>query len=197
VRKDGVELTVLVNVWPLFGPGGEVAGASTVTHDITAEAWGARERRQAEARFQAVGHRLNASVRPGDTVARFGGDEFVIVCNDVTVESMTRLASRIGEAVGVPFLIQDREIPVQASLGITLSRPGSTGPSLLSEADAAMYRAKDLGRGRVAVFDDSLRTRAEVMLDRERALRLALHFFSRGQWADNRARSGDARPGGR
>jgi diguanylate cyclase (GGDEF)-like protein/PAS domain S-box-containing protein len=121
-----------------------------------------------------VGHRLNRTVRPGDTVARFGGDEYAIVCADVTPESMTGLAERVAESVRAPFAIEGRAVPVQASLGITLSRPTSSAQSLLSEADAAMYRAKDLGRGKAMFFDDSLRARAEAMLDGERALRAGI-----------------------
>jgi diguanylate cyclase (GGDEF)-like protein/PAS domain S-box-containing protein len=114
-----------------------------------------------------VGRRLRASVRPADTVARFGGDEFVVVCDDVGPSSMAGLASRVAQALRAPFTVQRRRIPLRASLGITLSRADSYAQSLLSEADAAMYRAKELGRGRWAFFDESLRARAEAMLGAE------------------------------
>lgn len=121
-----------------------------------------------------VGHRLIASVRPADTVARFGGDEYVLVCEDVTIEAMTGLAGRITEAMAQPFAVDGREVPLHASVGITISRSGSTSQSLLSEADAAMYRAKELGRGRAAVFDDSLRAKAASLLEGERALQAGI-----------------------
>jgi diguanylate cyclase (GGDEF)-like protein/PAS domain S-box-containing protein len=121
-----------------------------------------------------VGHRLLASVRPADTVARFGGDEFVLVCEAVSIDAMVGLAGRVTESLGRPFHVGGRTVSLHASLGITVSRRGSTAAALLSEADAAMYHAKELGRGRAAVFDDSLRTRAAALLEGERALRDAV-----------------------
>ncbi len=121
-----------------------------------------------------VGHRLRATVRPADTVARFGGDEFVVVCEQVTVDAMTTMVARIIDAMTQPFVIEGREIALHASVGITISRQASTSQSLLSEADAAMYRAKELGRSRSAVFDDSMRTRAAALLEGSRALGLAI-----------------------
>jgi diguanylate cyclase (GGDEF)-like protein/PAS domain S-box-containing protein len=125
-----------------------------------------------------VGQRLRSSVRPTDTVARFGGDEFVVVSEEVTTESMVALAQRVTAALALPFLVDSQEIAVHASLGITLSRPTSTSQSLLSEADAAMYRAKELGRDQAAVFDDSLLTRATALVEGERRLGTAI---SRGE----------------
>ena len=121
-----------------------------------------------------LGHRLCMAVRPDDTVARFGGDEFVILCADVTIESMELLAARIGAALSERFTVGGKDVEVHASLGITLSAPESTPQSLLSEADAAMFRAKELGRNQVAVFDDTLRARAAEFLEGEKALRLAI-----------------------
>ena len=73
-----------------------------------------------------------------------------------------------------PFSIDGIEVELHVSLGTTMSRAGSTGKSLLSEADAAMYRAKELGRGRAMAFDDSLHTRTEATLEGERALRAGI-----------------------
>jgi len=121
-----------------------------------------------------VGRRLITVLRPSDTVARFGGDEFVVVCENVTRDALARLAERVIASMQAPITISGRELRVGASVGLTLSRPETTAQSLLSEADAAMYRAKDFGRGRYVVFDESLRSRAEAMLVRERALRTAI-----------------------
>ena len=113
-------------------------------------------------------------MRPDDTVARFGGDEFVILCADVDIEETEQLAERIGATMSERFDVGGHEVEVHASLGITVSVPESTVQSILSEADAAMFRAKDLGRNRAAVFDDTLRARAAEFLDGEKALRLAI-----------------------
>jgi diguanylate cyclase (GGDEF)-like protein/PAS domain S-box-containing protein len=120
------------------------------------------------------GHRLSMTVRPDDTVARFGGDEFVILCTDVSMEEMEGLAARVSSAMSERFDVGGHEVEVHASLGITVSDTGSSVQSILSEADAAMFRAKDLGRNQVAAFDDTLRARAAEYLDGEKALRLAI-----------------------
>ncbi|MGA2836399.1 MAG: EAL domain-containing protein [Acidimicrobiales bacterium] len=121
-----------------------------------------------------LGHRLRSTIRPVDTVARFGGDEFAILCADVTMESMELLAARIRGAMNERIDVGGHDVAVHASLGITLSEPESSAQSILSEADAAMYRAKELGRDRSAIFDDALRTRAAEYLESEKALRLAI-----------------------
>ncbi|MCU4183789.1 PAS domain S-box protein [Acidiferrimicrobium sp. IK] len=121
-----------------------------------------------------MGRRLQASVRPGDSVARFGGDEFVLVCVDVSDSDVAGLVERVTGVLATPFSIAGAESIIGASIGITLSRPESTSHRLLSEADAAMYRAKAQGRGRASRFDDSLQIRAETMFHGERALRAGM-----------------------
>jgi diguanylate cyclase (GGDEF)-like protein/PAS domain S-box-containing protein len=121
-----------------------------------------------------LGQRLCAAVRPDDTVARFGGDEFVILCADVDVGSMEVLARRIRASVAERFAVGGHDVEVHGSLGITVSAPESTVQSLLSEADAAMFRAKELGRNQVAVFDETLRAKAAEFLKGEKALRVAI-----------------------
>ncbi|MCU4187041.1 EAL domain-containing protein [Acidiferrimicrobium sp. IK] len=121
-----------------------------------------------------VGDRLASNIRLGDTVVRFGGDEYVLVCQDVTEETMVVLTEAVTAVMTAPYLAEGRVVDLHASVGITVSRADSTTDSLLSEADAAMYRAKELGRDRAVVFDDSLRDRSADLLESEQALRAAL-----------------------
>ncbi len=121
-----------------------------------------------------LSRRLVRAVRPEDTVARFGGDEFVVLCSDVTMANMEALADRVASATAQRFAVGTDEVSMHVSVGITVSDGSSTSQSMLSEADAAMFRAKELGRNRVAVFDDTLRVRAAAFLQGEQALRLAI-----------------------
>ena len=109
---------------------------------------------------QAV-DRIEGVVRPGDTVARFGGDEFVIVCDDVTVGETERIAERVRQVIDAPWIIDGHELSVTASLGIVLADDRATPDSLLRDSDAAMYLAKGLGRNRTEFFDKELRLKAE------------------------------------
>jgi len=123
----------------------------------------------AAARFESV-------LRPGDTVARFGGDEFVVLCEDLETElEALAVAERLSDALAAPFHLKDREIRLSASIGIALSSSRHDTPdALLRDADAAMYRAKEKGRERIELFDDDMRTRAVARLETESALRRAL-----------------------
>jgi diguanylate cyclase (GGDEF)-like protein/PAS domain S-box-containing protein len=124
----------------------------------------------------ALGHRLSATLRPDDTVARFGGDEFVMVCEHIGRDEEAQvLADRIGHALQRPFPLQRGEVVVTASIGIAVSRHGSDrAESLLRDADAAMYRAKERGGSRYEMFDKTMHTQAVVRLLTERALRNAI-----------------------
>jgi diguanylate cyclase (GGDEF)-like protein/PAS domain S-box-containing protein len=106
--------------------------------------------------LRVLSERLRNAVRPGDTVARFGGDEFVIVCDDVAYErEVVDVAERIAEMIARPATIVAREVFVTASLGIVITRrAGHSAGELLRDADAAMYRAKDQGRARIELFDE-------------------------------------------
>jgi len=125
-----------------------------------------------------VTHRLEGAVRTGDTVARFGGDEFMVLCKGVAGESdAVRLAGRLREAISVPYSVEGLEITPSASIGVvvTPARGELEAESLLRDADTAMYQAKESGRDRVAVFGLEARARMRTRLDLDSNLRAALN----------------------
>jgi len=123
-----------------------------------------------------VAERLADSVRPGDTVARFGSDEFVLLCSDLaSPRDAVVLSERVQDAVRAPIVVGDNELVVTLSIGIAYDELGVSRPeALVRDADAAMYRAKSSGRDRAEVFDDALRHRAMERLDTESGLRRAV-----------------------
>ncbi|HEY4097945.1 MAG TPA: EAL domain-containing protein [Baekduia sp.] len=122
-----------------------------------------------------VADRLRAAVRPGDTVGRFGGDEFVVLCEGVAGEAMAlAIAGRLAEAFHLPFAGGGDEHCLGASIGIALLDPDEDPEALLRDADAAMYRAKERGRGGIELFDTRMRERAVGRLQIEAGLRRAL-----------------------
>ncbi|MBW3668996.1 MAG: EAL domain-containing protein [Actinobacteria bacterium] len=122
-----------------------------------------------------IAQRLLAAVRPGDTVARLAGDEFVVVCEDVANESdVLLLADRVAQAVAAPIPLYGRDAIITASIGIALAAPDTRAEDLLRDADVAMYRAKERGRARLELFDEAMRTRMLERLEIEHALRRAL-----------------------
>jgi diguanylate cyclase (GGDEF)-like protein/PAS domain S-box-containing protein len=124
----------------------------------------------------AIAERLTVALRPGDTVARFGGDEFVVLCEDlVSQQDAIAVAERVDDAVSGPFVIDETEVFVGVSIGIALPDNVDADPeTLIRDADAAMYRAKDRGRARWELFDNAMRASAVDRLDIENALRRAL-----------------------
>ena len=123
----------------------------------------------------ALARRLVATVRPADTVARLGGDEFVVVCEDIDERTAIALGERLTEAIHEPLDVDGIEHRLSASIGIALGAAGRRDPdALLADADAAAYRAKAEGRGRVEVFDRRLRAHARERLRTAAALERAL-----------------------
>jgi diguanylate cyclase (GGDEF)-like protein len=124
----------------------------------------------------AMAARLQASLRPGDTLARFGGDEFIVLCENLAGESdALAIAARIAAAMVEPLQWGDGELILSVSIGVALTEsPHTSAESLLRDADSAMYRAKDAGRARSALFVEPMRARAVHRLDTEVSLRRAL-----------------------
>ncbi|MHB1988505.1 MAG: sensor domain-containing protein [Acidimicrobiales bacterium] len=125
--------------------------------------------------LRQLARRVGGCARSGDSVARFGGDEFVLVCENVDgVTEATAIGQRIGAVCREPFLIESQEMYVTVSCGIVVASEGDTPATLLRDADTAMYRAKEKGRARAEVFDAELRSRTTRRLDIELSLRHGL-----------------------
>ena len=126
-----------------------------------------------------VAERLRASVRAPDLVGRISGDEFVVVSEDLDVEGAHALADRIRYALRQPFLLEEGEVFVSASVGVTVAEADRRGEAsaLIQEADTAMYRSKDAGRDTTTMFDSSMRDRVARRIEVERLLR---HGIDRG-----------------
>lgn len=127
--------------------------------------------------LQTVARRLRECVRPHDTVARWGGDEFVVLVERLADDEVaTALAERIRQSVGRPIEHRGDELLLGASVGVAFARPDETltADQLLTQADAAMYRSKALGKSRWSVFDAGLRAAADRRTQLEDLLRRAV-----------------------
>jgi diguanylate cyclase (GGDEF)-like protein len=129
-----------------------------------------------DALLVGVSERLAGTLRPEDMTARFGGDEFALLCLDVEDEAAAlAIGERINAALEQPFAVDGYELHVSASVGVALAREGEdNGDSLLRDADAAMYAAKQHGRARCELFGEPLRERATERLVLENDLRRAI-----------------------
>jgi diguanylate cyclase (GGDEF)-like protein/PAS domain S-box-containing protein len=122
-----------------------------------------------------VAARLKMALRPSDTLARFGGDEFVIVCDDTGVEEAQSIAERLKVALADPIDVGGSIQYISASIGIAVSPPLEADPNaLLRYADTAMYEAKARGRSRCRVFDAAMATESKDKLALTNDLRDAL-----------------------
>jgi EAL domain-containing protein (putative c-di-GMP-specific phosphodiesterase class I) len=113
-------------------------------------------------------------VRAHDTVGRLAGDEFVIVCENLTDSGALDLAGRVAEAVAEPMVLGGRESVITASIGVAHAEPGTRAEDMLRDSDVAMYGAKERGRSRIELFDAEMRRRMIDRLDLERSLRTAI-----------------------
>jgi diguanylate cyclase (GGDEF)-like protein/PAS domain S-box-containing protein len=125
--------------------------------------------------LRLVARRLHGALRPSDTVARVGGDEFVILCEDIASDNeAVALVQRLSGTLEEPFKIAGRSHCVTASIGIAVWEPGASADELIRNADAAMYTAKERGRARWELFDAGMRQWSESWLTVESELREAL-----------------------
>ena len=126
--------------------------------------------------LEAVAERVGHTLRRHETLARFGGDEFVILCEDIfDDQDAVAVAERVLKAFSLPFQLQVGETMASASIGISVTSESSQDPEdLIRDADAAMYRAKGAGGARVVLFDEVTRERALARLHNENAIRKAI-----------------------
>jgi diguanylate cyclase (GGDEF)-like protein/PAS domain S-box-containing protein len=126
--------------------------------------------------LKAAARRLVDCVRAEDTVARMGGDEFVVLLDEVReVRGAILAAERLLHAVNAPFHVGGQEVFLATSIGIALSGPDYQQPeAMLRDADIALYRAKASGKARFAVFDEALFEQASYHLALEADLHLAV-----------------------
>jgi diguanylate cyclase (GGDEF)-like protein len=123
-----------------------------------------------------IGDRLRKALRPEDMASRFGGDEFVVLCEDLEDDRhVVTIANRIGRSISEPISLEAGEVVVTTSIGIAAARGIRDRPEvLLRDADAAVYRAKERGRDRFEFFDQRMRARLLRRSRRESELRHAI-----------------------
>ena len=122
-----------------------------------------------------IAKRLRACVRENDVLARLGGDEFVVLLDAWESDDTEEVASRIISSIEQPYIIESNTLYSNASIGIALcSSHYKNADEILRDADAAMYQAKSLGRGRYVFFDESMRDKLVAIMTLEQELRIAI-----------------------
>jgi len=132
----------------------------------------------------AVADRLSGAMRASDTLARFGGDEFTVLCDDVNTEDdCLEVAQRLVAAMDLPLVLPAAEVFVSLSVGIAVSSAAGSGAVLLRNADIAMYRAKERGPSRIEIYreddENTVVSRLRTSNELHRALErdeLELHY---------------------
>jgi diguanylate cyclase (GGDEF)-like protein/PAS domain S-box-containing protein len=133
--------------------------------------------------LRAAAHRLSGLVRDSDLVARHGGDEFAVVMRDVTDPTdVMRLAQRVVHSFRLPLRVREYDLVTTASIGVVVSEAEVDAGALLVAADRALYVAKDAGRDRVALFDDSVAAVVNHRLSQEEELRSAVRLGELTVW---------------
>ncbi|WNB85404.1 EAL domain-containing protein [Cellulomonas sp. ATA003] len=131
-----------------------------------------------------VAQRLRRLVRPSDTVGRLGGDEFIVVCEDLhDAGELTALTARLHDGLRSVYCLDGHDLPVTVTVGASAASSSTTATELLSEADSALYEAKRAGRDGAQVFDERVHRRGRDRAIRQQALRrgvgageLVLHY---------------------
>jgi diguanylate cyclase (GGDEF)-like protein/PAS domain S-box-containing protein len=124
----------------------------------------------------SIAERLQRCLRPGDTVARMGGDEFAVLLDGISAAAdTTRVADRIQKELAQPYILDGHSVSVSASIGITLSSANyKQADEMLRDADIAMYRAKTMGKAQHQIFDTGMHAAVASLLELEADLRRAI-----------------------
>ncbi|NEP17897.1 MAG: EAL domain-containing protein [Leptolyngbya sp. SIO4C1] len=126
--------------------------------------------------LQVVAQRLESCLQPGDMVARIGGDEFIILLENIAdIQAVTRTAERLNRTLLQPIELENQTLYVSASIGIALNPADEAQPErLLRNADMAMYQAKAMGRAQYAIFDHQMHAQVRRVMQLETSLRQAI-----------------------
>jgi diguanylate cyclase (GGDEF)-like protein/PAS domain S-box-containing protein len=142
--------------------------------------------------LREVAARLTGGLRAEDTVARFGGDEFVMLLGDLSTTAVDAVAyartvaEKVLQLIGAPFWLAAGELSIGGSIGVSLFRGEHSGQEVIKEADTALYQAKSAGRGGVRFFEAAMQVAAESRFELENELRRAaeaqqLHLYLQAQ----------------
>ena len=126
--------------------------------------------------LKAVADRIRRCIREGDTVARFGGDEFTLLIPKIdNIEDAAKIAVKINENLKMPFFVNERELFVTTSIGVSIYPADGADPeTLVRNADTAMYRAKEQGRDNYQLYAPAMNERAVERIELENTLRKAI-----------------------